>query len=537
LQTFQHMFEYIWDRDISNDDHENDLVVLGNTYSSKEDPTEPLPITSSVSESHGTDDTENTDDKNTNQWPDEFIKDVETRIWLTYRCGFPLIKKADQGPSPLSFGSLIRGTIDLSTINKGFTTDAGWGCMIRTSQSLLANALLNLQVGRDWRYTERSDLSVRDRKHCDIVSFFVDIPSAPFSIHNFVEQGVVCSNKKPGEWFGPSAAARSIQELCENNFDKCKLKVYLTSSGDIYEDELLHLAKENEDSEIAGADVDHFNPVLILAGIRLGVKNVNRLYWDFLKQTLSLSQSVGIAGGRPSSSHYFFGYQGDYLFYLDPHVPQNALLTASGSTHSEELLLDSSNYLDVEPKLNIQSVHTKKIRKLHLDQMDPSMLLGLVVKSKDDYLDLKKSIDEFDPNKKFLNIFSKRPTLMSSKSLSAPEEGMEDSEFVDLGVQSMNEYDCAIDDIDYDEDDDTFDEPVKKLNRAFSQPVLISKDDTFDDALTIASNSEIEFDKTASMVENPNLLESSDFNETFEEIAESESMKELESDEEPVVVS
>ncbi|KAJ7732834.1 hypothetical protein B0H16DRAFT_1769866 [Mycena metata] len=30
-------------------------------------------------------------------------------------------------------------------------------------------------------------------------------------------------------------------------------------------------------------------------------------------------QSVGIAGGRPSSSYYFVGAQGDGLFYVDPH--------------------------------------------------------------------------------------------------------------------------------------------------------------------------------------------------------------------------
>jgi cysteine protease ATG4 len=36
-------------------------------------------------------------------------------------------------------------------------------------------------------------------------------------------------------------------------------------------------------------------------------------------------QSVGIAGGRPSSSYYFIGVQGDGLFYLDPHHSRPAI--------------------------------------------------------------------------------------------------------------------------------------------------------------------------------------------------------------------
>ncbi|GME80342.1 unnamed protein product [Ambrosiozyma monospora] len=47
------------------------------------------------------------------EWPADFLCDVDTRIWLTYRAGFPLIEKSPDGPSPLSFGSLLRGTLDL----------------------------------------------------------------------------------------------------------------------------------------------------------------------------------------------------------------------------------------------------------------------------------------------------------------------------------------------------------------------------------------------------------------------------------------
>lgn len=40
---------------------------------------------------------------------------------------------------------------------------------------------------------------------------------------------------------------------------------------------------------------------------------------------LRIPQSVGIAGGRPSSSVYFVGSQGDSLFYLDPHHTRQSI--------------------------------------------------------------------------------------------------------------------------------------------------------------------------------------------------------------------
>ncbi|KAJ7673030.1 hypothetical protein DFH06DRAFT_1319245 [Mycena polygramma] len=60
-------------------------------------------------------------------------------------------------------------------------------------------------------------------------------------------------------------------------------------------------------------------PVLLLLGIRLGLDGVNPIYYETIKLLYTFPQSVGIAGGRPSSSYYFVGVQGDGLFYLDPH--------------------------------------------------------------------------------------------------------------------------------------------------------------------------------------------------------------------------
>jgi cysteine protease ATG4 len=136
-------------------------------------------------------------------WPSDFLDDFESRIWLTYRHSFPPIHKSSN-PAAASNMSLITKLRSLA--NQGaFTSDTGWGCMIRSGQSLLANTVVMLRLGREWRRGQR------ENEHHDILSLFADTLEAPFSIHKFVEHGAKACGTYPGEWFGPSATARSIR--------------------------------------------------------------------------------------------------------------------------------------------------------------------------------------------------------------------------------------------------------------------------------------------------------------------------------------
>ncbi|GAB7337384.1 hypothetical protein MBLNU457_g2731t1 [Dothideomycetes sp. NU457] len=344
-------------------------------------------------------------------WPAPFIEDVESKIWMTYRSDFAAIAKSQdvKAASAMSWSTRLRQL----TSQDGFTTDTGFGCMIRSGQSLLANALVTIQLGRDWRKGEQ----VQTEK--DILSLFADDPSAPFSIHRFISHGASDCGKQPGQWFGPSATARCIQILTDAHHPH-NLRVYVRpDDSDVYEDSFLKIARGDDNT---------FRPTLILLGTRLGIDRVTPVYHAALKKALEMPQSIGIAGGRPSSSHYFIGTQGQTFFYLDPHNTR------------PRLPLNPSDE-------DVATCHTRRLRRLDVSEMDPSMLLGFLIRDEDDWKSWRASVSEPGPigpegkrGKPIVHIHDHEPQYTSA-NVSGSAEG-ERREAVDE-VESCDEDDDA----------------------------------------------------------------------------------------------
>lgn len=80
-------------------------------------------------------------------WPSAFLDDFESKFWMTYRSEFQAIAKSTdpRASSALSFSMRIKSQL---VDQNGFSSDSGWGCMIRSGQSLLANAMAVINLGR-----------------------------------------------------------------------------------------------------------------------------------------------------------------------------------------------------------------------------------------------------------------------------------------------------------------------------------------------------------------------------------------------------
>lgn len=305
---------------------------------------------------------------------DGFKKDFISRIWMTYRKDFAAMP-AEMRTSPNS------------PSNSGsYTSDCGWGCMIRSGQMLLAQALVIHFLGRSWRFDPNTQIfsTTEDHIHRKIVRWFGDQLSkaSPFSIHKLVELGKR-NGKKVGEWYGPGSVAHvlkdAVKEAAKDNIDLASLHVYVSQDCTVYNQDIFDECYSNEIQTVpwqsnanslsptrSRSKIITWKQLILLIPLRLGHEKLNPIYSDCLKAMLSLEWCIGIIGGRPKHSLYFVGYQEEKLIHLDPHYCQD--------------LVDVN--LENFP---LTSFHCRSARKMKISKMDPSCCIGFYLSSREEY--------------------------------------------------------------------------------------------------------------------------------------------------------
>jgi len=149
------------------------------------------------------------------------------------------------------------------------------------------------------------------------------------------------------------------------------------------------------------------------------VRGIEANALESTKGIFRIPQSVGIAGGRPSSSYYFVGSQANSLFYIDPHHPRPAVpvidvpsevqtaatkvpiaptskpdqlgdsfVTVAPAQDPNRELLDSFFSTAYEDSA-WTTYHCDKVRKCSLTSLDPSMLVGFLIQDEQDWEEFK----------------------------------------------------------------------------------------------------------------------------------------------------
>ncbi|KAB2594635.1 cysteine protease ATG4-like [Pyrus ussuriensis x Pyrus communis] len=281
-----------------------------------------------------------------------FEQDFSSKILMTYRKGFEAI-----GDSK-------------------YTSDVNWGCMLRSSQMLVAQALLFHRLGRSWRRPLHKPL---DEAYIEILYHFGDSETSTFSIHNLLQAGKAY-DLAAGSWVGPYAMCRTWETLV-----RCRREV--TDLDDQPLPMAVYIVSGDEDGERGGAPVVciedasrhclefsrgqvDWTPILLLVPLVLGLEKVNPRYIPSLRATFTFPQSLGIMGGKPGASTYIIGVQDEKALYLDPHEVQPVI-----NIRRDDLEADTLSY------------HCNVIRHIPLDLIDPSLAIGFYCRDRDDFND------------------------------------------------------------------------------------------------------------------------------------------------------
>ncbi|CAH8457652.1 unnamed protein product [Schistosoma rodhaini] len=368
----------------------------------------------------------------------DFASDFASRLWFTYRDDFPPLLRnlssASTNNMPYSLSTerpascdceSIQAEVDLfktqsknlsiysrsshfiplSTDHVGSqstnipspyiplsvqTSDCGWGCMFRCGQMLLAQALVVHFLGRNWRLTKNqrdSDFSLQ------IIKWFNDSwsPFSPLSLHRLVQM----SDRKPGEWCGPSSICSAILRVMAkgSSLDSrlSQVQVYLARDRVIYREEIMDLARGlltsyqyhpkiyfTDHTALYRSQSDQtndshsFKPTAILLLIPLMFGKGNRINPRYIQVVLRLFSDpafVGLIGGRRKHSSYYVGCQNNSLIYLDPHFIQPTQNLNS-------------------PKFSVDSWHCPIPKTMSAANLNPSCAVGFYCRTRGELSDL-----------------------------------------------------------------------------------------------------------------------------------------------------
>jgi len=303
----------------------------------------------------------------------KFLDDYsQNLLWFSYRKGFPPID------------------------NTLLTTDGGWGCMLRSGQMMLAQALIRHRLGRDWTLNKGGPVPP---EIFQIVRLFGDNPTPdhPYCLHNIATTGQKYG-KTIGEWFSPSVVALSLAELV-THYKSDHIRLLVSEDATLYRERVLETCAPPA-AATGAADIWTTGAVFVVP-LRLGLDAMNAIYYPPLLELFQFPQSLGIVGGKPRASMFFVAAQDEYVFYLDPHVIQN--------------------FVNTDEDFPIDTFRTTCTRKMHVSEIDPSLALAFHCRDQHDFDDFCHRMDELAEKHKDAILFTISQTVPDYKSSSHRE--------------------------------------------------------------------------------------------------------------------
>ena len=281
-----------------------------------------------------------------------------------------------------------------------YTSDTGWGCMIRCGQMIMSRGL--------YKYLKKNLKISTFQSIKETIKYFLDLPYlnedlpicfekmitilnnskiiyAPFSINNLCLFANLC-NKSSGEWFSDVNMNYlfNIISLTFNLFDNLEILNFQTG---FYLSDLLDkcfniIDKENSNNcnlyEFNGKKYEFKKSGIIYISVRIGLDFISNNYYEQIKNIFNCKQCLGIIGGRTNCAYYFIGYndQGN-LLYLDPHLTMESILNLNNENIYQ-------NYLN------------KNIKSLSISNLSTAFTIGFIFRNIEEFKSLINFCDEYN---------------------------------------------------------------------------------------------------------------------------------------------
>ena len=258
-----------------------------------------------------------------------------------------------------------------------YTSDCGWGCMIRSSQMIVARMIykifkylyknkftsytiiksiipffmdnnitmtsLNIKssdciiIGMDNYLQQLNKLLEKKISDNGYKKLIIRAFDPPFSIHKICILGEIFG-RTCGEWFSDFELPK-IYEIINTTFNIIPNLSILHFNSDIDMnlviekcfkkieniEEIPDFKPNNYFTNEKNEKYDFKKMGAIFVSVRLGVDTIQNDYFDSIKKLFECKQFLGFMGGKINSASYFFGYSGEDLLFLDPHYNQESI--------------------------------------------------------------------------------------------------------------------------------------------------------------------------------------------------------------------
>lgn len=348
-----------------------------------------------------------------------FEKDYHSKVWMSYRKDF----------------EEIPGTV--------MSSDCGWGCMLRSGQMLVAQALVLHWLGRGWRRNTATTVSSldswrEDRLHRTILQLFGDSPDSsvsPLSIHCLVGLSTGLG-RKAGDWYGPATTAHlmagALRQSQRSTVGRGLLEglaVYVANGAAVYKGDVVvlcegdkvdnrqqekHDGEEEEDFSILEVPGQGRDTAMYSLGQEVDIDGETwcleqeARHWktpeldnspvpDWKALVLLVPMRLGTEVLNPLYAPCIKA-----LFTIDSCIgiiggkPKHSLYFV-GFQDEHLIHLDPHRLQDTVDTLRhnfpTDSYHSRQPRKLKLSRMDPSCCVGFYLRTREDFESWCSSID------------------------------------------------------------------------------------------------------------------------------------------------